>query len=70
MTNNNQLMMTVLKILKMRIDHARTPQTKSALIFSYNLIVHALQGNEKKINEYLEREEAANDKTEKNPKGN
>jgi hypothetical protein len=50
-------MMTVLKILKMRIDHARTPQTKSALIFSYNLIVYALQGNEKKINEYLEREQ-------------
>ena len=56
MTNNNRLMMTVLKILKMRIDHARTPQTKSALIFSYNLMVYALQGNEKKINEFLEKE--------------
>ena len=30
----------------------------------------AESGDEKKINEYLEREEAANDKTEKNPKGN
>jgi hypothetical protein len=49
-------MLTVLKILKMRIDHARTPQTKSALIFSYNLMVYALQGNEKKINEFLEKE--------------
>ena len=56
MTNNNRLMMTVLKILKMRIDHARTPQTKSALIFSYNLMVYALQGNEKKINEFREKE--------------
>ena len=55
--NDKRLMLTVLKILKMRIDHARTPPTKSALIFSYNLIVYALQGNEKKINEYLEREQ-------------
>jgi len=55
--NDKRLMLTVLKILKMRIDHARTPQAKSALIFSYNLIVYALQGNEKKINEYLEREQ-------------
>lgn len=54
--NDKRLMLTVLKILKMRIDHARTPQTKSALIFSYNLIVYALQGNEKKINEFLEKE--------------
>lgn len=61
MTNNNRLMMTVLKILKMRIDHARTPQTKSALIFSYNLMVYALQGNEKKINEFLEKEIAAHE---------
>ena len=61
MTNNNRLMMTVLKILKMHIDHARTPQTKSALIFSYNLIVYALQGNEKKINEYLEKEIVAHE---------
>jgi len=59
MTNNNRLMMTVLKILKMRIDHARAPQTKSALIFSYNLIVYALQGNEAKINEFLEKEKVA-----------
>jgi len=59
--NDKRLMLTVLKILKMRIDHARTPQTKSALIFSYNLIVYALQGNEAKINEFLEKEEAANE---------
>lgn len=57
--NDKRLMLIVLKILKMRIDHARTPQTKSALIFSYNLIVYALQGNEAKINEFLEKEEAA-----------
>ena len=53
---DKRLFFIVLRILKHRIDTARNPQSKSALIFSYNLLVYALQGNEEKINEFFQRE--------------
>lgn len=49
------LMIQVLNILKNRIN-TRNAAAKSAYIFSYNLIIYALQGNDKKIAEFMEKE--------------
>lgn len=53
---NQNLMVAVLRILKHRIKNTNNTQAKSAYILANNLLIYALQGNEKKINEYLEKE--------------
>lgn len=53
---NQNLMVAVLRILKHRIKNTNNAQAKSAYILANNLLIYALQGNEKKINEYLEKE--------------
>lgn len=53
---NQKLMVAVLRILKHRIKNTNNAQAKSAYILANNLLIYALQGNEKKINEYLEKE--------------
>ena len=53
---NQKLMVAVLRILKHRVKSTNNPQARSAYIFANNLLIYALQGNENKINEYLEKE--------------
>jgi len=53
---NQKLIVAVLKILKHRIKNTSNVQAKNAYILANNLIIWALQGNEAKINEYLEKE--------------
>lgn len=43
--DKNYLFVCVLKILKHRVETARSPQTKSALIFAHNLLVYALRND-------------------------
>lgn len=53
---NQKLMMAVIRILKHRVKNTNNPQARSAYILANNLVIYALQGNENKINEYLEKE--------------
>lgn len=54
--DKNYLFVCVLKILKHRIDNARTPQTKSALIFAHNLLVYALRNDTAAIDAAMKKE--------------
>ena len=56
MDRNNYLFVCVLKILKHRIEHVHSPQTKSALIFAHNLLVYALRGDATAIDKAMEKE--------------
>lgn len=58
---NHKLMMAVLRIIKHRIKNTANIQARNAYIFANNLLVWALQGNEQKINEILEKEGLKND---------
>ena len=54
--NNNYLLICAIQILKHRIEIARTPQTKSALIFAHNLLVYVINNDEEKISEIMTKE--------------
>lgn len=56
MNKNNYLFTCILRILKHRIETAHTPQTKSALIFAYNLLVYALRNDTAAIEAAMKKE--------------
>lgn len=56
MDKNNYLFICILKILKHRIETARSPQTKSALIFTHNLLVYALRNDTAAIDAAMKKE--------------
>ena len=54
--DKNYLFICVLKILKHRVETARSPQTKSALIFAHNLLVYALRNDTAAIETAMRKE--------------
>jgi len=54
--DKNYLFVCVLKILKHRVETARSPQTKSALIFAHNLLVYALRNDTAAIEAAMRKE--------------
>ena len=54
--DKNYLFVCVLKILKHRVETARSPQTKSALIFAHNLLVYALRNDTTAIETAMKKE--------------